>query len=121
MNTIKRSIAAITAAGLITLAGATSASAAENVVPSVKKAALTAEQRASFDAAKIAFHNARAARQSAIATSVTTIASARAVRDAAIASATTPEAKKAARAAFKAAVATIKASIPAKPVKPVRP
>jgi len=41
--------------------------------------------------------------------------------EAARSAATTPEAKKAARDAFKAAMAAAKAGIPAKPVKPVRP
>ena len=121
MNTFKRGIAAVTAAGLLTLAGVTGASAVDGTTPVVKKVALTAEQRAVFDAAKVAFHSAQAARQSAIASSVTAIASARAVRDAALAAATTPAAKKAVRDAFKSSVASIKASIPAKPATPVRP
>ena len=118
---LKRSIAAATAAGLFALAGITGASAAETTTPVVKKVALSPEQKAAFDAARIAFHNAQAARQLAISEAITKIAAAQVTRDAAIAAATTPAAKKAARDAFKAAVAVIKAAIPVKPEKPVRP
>ena len=44
-----------------------------------------------------------------------------AARNVAVAAATTPEAKKAARDAFKAAVVAARAGITAKPVRPVRP
>lgn len=121
MNTFKRGITALTVAGAMSLVGVSGAVAAENTTPVVKKAPLTAEQRASFAAAKTAFHNAQAARQSAIAAAKAARATAVSVRDAALAAATTPAAKKAARDAFKASVASIKATVPVKPVKPVRP
>ena len=114
MIKLKRTIAVATTAGLFALAGVTGAQAAESTTPVVKKVALTPEQKAAFEAAKAAHKAAHVARQSAVA-------SARATFQAARSAATTPEAKKAARDAFKAAVATARAGIPAKPVKPVRP
>jgi hypothetical protein len=121
MTTLKRSIAAITAAGLFALVGVTGANAADPTTPVVKKVALTPEQKAAFQAARAAFQSAHAARVAAVAAAKPAIASAKATLDAALASATTPEAKKAARAAFKAAVGAVRGSIPAKPTKPVRP
>jgi len=103
MITLKRTIAAATAAGLFALAGASGAQAAEPTTPVVKKVALTPEQQAAHKAAKPAIESARATFTAA--------------RDAA----TTPEAKKAAHDAFKAAVATARAGMPAKRAKPVRP
>ena len=114
MIMLKRTIAVATTAGLFALAGVTGAQAAEPTTPVVKKVALTPEQKAAFEAAKAAHKAAHVARQSAVA-------SARATFQAARSAATTPEAKKAARDAFKAAVATARAGIPAKPVKPARP
>ena len=121
MITLKRTIAVATTAGLFALAGATGAQAAEPTTPVVKKVALTPEQKAAHDAAKAVFKSARADRQAARAVAKPAIESARATFKAARDAATTPEAKKAARDAFKAAVATAKAGMPAKPVKPVRP
>jgi hypothetical protein len=121
MTTLKRSIAALTAAGLFALVGATGANAADPTTPVVKKVALTPEQKAAFDAARAAFKSAHAARAAAVAAAKPAIASAKATLDAALATATTPEAKKAAHAAFKAAVGAVRGSIPAKPTKPVRP
>ena len=114
MITLKRTIAVATAAGLFALVGVSGAQAAEPTTPVVKKVALTPEQKA-------AFKSAHTARQAAVATAKPAIESARATFEAARSAATTPEAKKAARDAFKAAVATARAGIPAKPVKPVRP
>ena len=121
MITLKRTIAAATAAGLFALAGATGAQAAEPTTPVVKKVALTPEQRAAFEAAKAAHKAAHGARKAARDAAKPAIESARATFEAARSAATTPEAKKSARDAFKAAVATARAGIPAKPVKPVRP
>ena len=118
---LKRTIAVVTTAGLFALAGVTGAQAAESTTPVVKKVALTPEQKAAFEAAKAAHKAAHVARQSDVATAKPAIESARATFKAARDAATTPEAKKAARDAFKAAVATARAGIPAKPVKPVRP
>jgi hypothetical protein len=121
MIMLKRTIAVVTTAGLFALAGVTGAQAAESTTPVVKKVALTPEQKAAFEAAKAAHKAAHVARQSAVASAKPAIASARATFQAARSGATTPEAKKAARDAFKAAVATARAGIPAKPVKPARP
>ena len=121
MIKLKRTIAVATTAGLFALAGVTGAQAADPTTPVVKKVALTPEQKAAFEAAKAAHKAAHVARQSAVASAKPAIASARATFQAARSAATTPEAKKAARDAFKAAVATARAGIPAKPVKPVRP
>ena len=121
MITLKRTIAAATAAGLFALAGATGAQAAEPTTPVVNKVALTPEQQAAHDAAKAAFKSARTAHKAAHKAAKPAIESARATFKAARDAATTPEAKKAAHDAFKAAVATAKAGMPAKPVKPVRP
>ncbi|MEI7541371.1 MAG: hypothetical protein WCJ89_07830 [Actinomycetes bacterium] len=118
---LKRTIAAATAAGLFALAGVTGASAAEATNPVVTKVALTPEQKAAFDAAIAVFHAAQITRQNALSTLHSTIATAMATRNAALAAATTPEARKAAHAAFKAAVESAKATIPVKPVRPVRP
>jgi hypothetical protein len=121
MIMLKRTIAVVTTAGLFALAGISGAQAAEPTTPVVKKVALTPEQKAAFDAARAAFKSAQTARQAAFAVAKPAIESARASFEAARSGATTPEAKKAARDAFKAAVATARAGIPAKPVKPVRP
>ena len=121
MIMLKRTIAAATAAGLFALAGATGANAAETTNPVVKKVALTPEQKAAFDAARAVFYSAQIARQNALATAHATIATAMVVRNAALAAATTPEARKAARDAFKAAAVAARANIPTKPVRPVRP
>jgi hypothetical protein len=121
MIMLKRTIAAATAAGLFALAGVTGASAAETTNPVVKKVALSPEQKAAFDAALAVFHAAQITRQNALSTLHATIATAMATRNAALVAATTPEARKAARAAFQAAVETAKATIPVKPVRPVRP
>ena len=121
MIMLKRTIAVATTAGLFALAGVTGAQAAEPTTPVVKKVALTPEQKAAFEAAKEAHKAEHVARQSAVATAKPAIESARATFIAARDAATTPEAKKAARDAFKAAVATARAGIPAKPVKPARP
>jgi len=121
MITLKRTIAVATTAGLFALAGVSGAQAAESTTPVVKKVALTPEQKAAFEAAKAAFKSVRADRQAARAVAKPAIESARATFKAARDAATTPEAKKAAHDAFKAAVATAKAGMPAKPVKPVRP
>ena len=118
---VKRSIAASIALSLFALVGVSGANAAETTVPVVKKVALTPEQKAAFEAAKTIFRTAQIARQNAISAAHSTIATAMAVRNAAVAAATTTEAKKAARDTFKAAVAAARASIPAKPVRPVRP
>ena len=134
MIMLKRTIAVATTAGLFALAGVTGAQAAEPTTPVVKKVALTPEQKAAFDAARAAFKSAHVARQSAVASAKPAFASARATFEAARSAATTPEAKKAARDAattpeakkaahdaFKAAVATARAGMPAKPGKRVRP
>jgi hypothetical protein len=121
MITLKRTIAAATAAGLFALAGISGAQAAEPTTPVVKKVALTPEQKAAHEAAKAAFKSAHVARKAAREAAKPAIESAKATFTAARTAATTDEAKKAARDAFKAAVATAKAGIPAKPVKPVRP
>jgi hypothetical protein len=121
MITLKRTIAAATAAGLFALAGVSGAQAAEPTTPVVKKVALTPEQKAAHEAAKAAFKSAHVARKAAREAAKPAIESARATFTAARTAATTDEAKRAARDAFKAAVATAKAGIPAKPVKPVRP
>ena len=113
---LKRTIAVVTTAGLFALVGVSGAHAAEPTTPVVKKVALTPEQKAAFEAAKAAHKAAHVARQSAVATAKPAIESARATFKAARDAATTPEAKKAARDAFKAAVATARAGIPAKPV-----
>ena len=118
---LKRTIAVATTAGLFALAGVTGAQAAESTTPVVKKVALTPEQKAAFEAAKAAHKAAHVARQSAVASAKPAIASARATFQAARDAATTPEAKKAAHDAFKAAVATARAGMPAKPGKRVRP
>ena len=114
MIMLKRTIAVATAAGLFALAGISGAQAAEPTTPVVKKVALTPEQKAAHEAA-------RAAHKAAVAVAKTEIEYARAAFKAARDGATTPEAKKAAHDAFKAAVATARAGIPAKPMKRVRP
>ena len=121
MIKLKRIVAVATTAGLFALVGVSGAQAAEPTTPVVKKVALTPEQKAAFDAARAAFKSAQTARQAAVATAKPAIESARATFEAARSAATTPEGKKAARDAFKAAVATARAGIPAKPVKPARP
>jgi hypothetical protein len=121
MITLKRTIAVATTAGLFALAGVSGAQAAETTTPVVNKVALTPEQQAAHDAAKAVFKSARAARKAARAAAKPAIESAKATFKAARTAATTPEGKKAARNAFKAAVTTARAGIPAKPVKPVRP
>jgi hypothetical protein len=121
MSMVKRSIAATIAVGLFALVGVSGASATESTTPVVKKVALTPEQKAAFVAAKATFKAAHDARENAIAAAKPVIAAAKNARDAAIAAATTPEAKKAARDAFKAAVTAAKATIPTKPVRPAKP
>ena len=120
MKSLQRSIAAATLAGLFAVTGISEASA-EGAVPSVTKTALTPEAKAAFKAAKVAFHAAVTARHGAISAARVKIDAARALRDAALASATTPEAKRAAQEVFKATVASERAKLPVKPVKPIRP
>lgn len=114
MIMLKRTIAVATTAGLFALAGVTGAQAAEATTPVVKRVAPTPEQKAAHEAA-------RAAHQAAVAAAKPAIESARATFKAAREAATTPEAKKAAHDAFRAAVATATAGIPGKPMKRVRP
>ena len=129
MITLKRTIAVATTAGLFAIAGISGAQADQSTTPVVKRVAPTPEQKAAFKAAhdaatpeqKAAHEAAKAARQAAIAAAKPAIESARATFKAARDGATTEEAKKAAHDAFKAAVATARAGMPAKRVKPVRP
>ena len=120
MKTLTRSIAAASMAGIFALAGASGASA-DVAAPVANKVALTPEQKAAFEAAKTTFQAARTARQSAMATAKATIAAAKIVKEAAIAAATTKDARVAARTTLKSVVASAKAAVPVKPVKPVRP
>ena len=121
MISFKRTIAVATTAGLFALVGVSGAQAAEPTTPVVKKVALTPEQKAAHQAAKAAHKAAHEARHAAAAVAKPAIASARATFEAARSAATTPEGKKAARDAFKAAVATARAGMPSKPMKRVRP
>jgi hypothetical protein len=114
MIMLKRTIAVVTTAGLFALVGVTGAQAAEATTPVVKRVAPTPEQKAAHEAA-------RAAHKAAVAAAKPAIESARATFKAARSVATTPEAKKAAHDAFKVAVATARAGMPAKPGKRVRP
>lgn len=120
VKALTRSIAAASMAGIFVLAGVSGASA-DATAPVVKKVALTPEQKAAFQAAKAAFQAARTARHAAFETAKSTIANAKTARDAAIAAATTKDARIAARTTFKSVVTSMKASIPVKPVPPVRP
>jgi hypothetical protein len=121
MNKMTRVSSVITAAMAISLTGTTGSFAAETPTRVVNKVALTAEQKAAFQAAITEFKAAREARQAAIAAAKAAIATAKSNFDAAKAAATTREDRQAARAAFKAAVTVAIASVPAKPTKPVRP
>jgi hypothetical protein len=121
MNKMMRVSSVITAAMAISLTGTTGSFAAETPTPVVNKITLTAEQKTAFRAAITEFKAAREARQAAIAAAKAAIANAKSDFDAAKAAATTKEDRQAARAAFKAAVTAAIASVPAKPIKPVRP
>jgi hypothetical protein len=120
VKVLQRRIAAVTMAGIFGLAGMSAASA-DVTAPVVKKVALTPEQKAAFDAAKAAFKTAQAERHAAITAVKAAVASAKGVKDAAIAAATTKDARIAARSAFKGTVASARAAVPVKPVRPVRP
>lgn len=120
MKVLTRSIAAASMAGVFALAGVSGASA-DVAAPEVNKVALTPEQKTAFEAAKATFQAARTARQSAMATAKATIAAAKSVKQAAIEAATTKDARVAARTTLKSVIASAKAAVPVKPVKPVRP
>lgn len=120
MKLSKVTIVVATAVAM-TLSSGVSAFASEGSTPKVAKVALTAEQKANFQAARAQFQAARVARQASIAEAKAAVAAAKANFAAARLAAKTPEEKQVARQILKAAIDAAKANVPAKPIRPSRP
>lgn len=114
VKTSRTAVAALLIAGFALSTPATSF-AAETTNPE-RVAARTA-----FQAQMDTFKAAAAARHTAADAAHATIDAARATLKTALAAATTKEAKATAKAAFEAARTAAKATVPAKPTKPVKP
>ena len=114
VKTSRTAIAALLIAGFALSTPATSFAA--DTTKADRVAARTA-----FQAQMDTFKAAAAARHTAADAAHATIDAARATLKTALAAATTKEAKAAAKAAFEAARTAAKATVPAKPTKPVKP
>jgi hypothetical protein len=116
MKNSRTAVAALLIAGFA-LTSTTTSFAAETAATKAERVAA----RTAFQAQMNTFKAAAEARHTAADAAHATIDAARSTAKAAKAAATTADQKAAAKAAFEAAKATAKATVPAKPVKPVKP